>query len=381
MPSDVALPAITGLRVQRRPTRAVALWLFLICGMLLVMVSLGGATRLTGSGLSIMEWAPLMGALPPLSDAEWQRLFALYQKIPQYSLVNQGFGLDGFKHIFWLEWAHRLWGRLISLAFIAPLVWFALRGSIDRRLAKRLGLLFLLGGLQGAIGWFMVASGFAEDSTAVSPYRLVIHLAMALTLYAAILWTALSLWRDTSDRRTVVPAPGLRLLTGATCLSVAVTILAGGFVAGLHAGMTYNSFPLMDGSLVPAGYARLQPFLRNLTENIAAVQFDHRVMATLTAMLALATVVVGLRQRVAGHLRTALLALGVVVAGQYALGVTTLLWIVPVSLGTAHQAMAVLVLTAALTALHAQVGYRQVGQGRISRARGVQSGTNHLASL
>ena len=366
MPFDATPSATSRPGIQRPATRAVALWLFIVCGMLLVMVALGGATRLTGSGLSIMEWAPLMGALPPLSDAEWQRLYGLYQGIPQYLLVNDGFGLEGFKHIFWLEWAHRLWGRLIGLAFLAPLAWFALRGRIDRRLAKRLGLLFLLGGLQGGIGWFMVASGFAADSTAVSPYRLVIHLAMALTLYAAILWTALSLWHAPSES-PAIPAPGLRRLTVATCASVGLTILAGGFVAGLKAGLTYNSFPLMDGSLVPDGYARLHPFLRNLTENVAAVQFDHRVLATLTATLALATVVAGLRRGVTGRLRAALAALGVAVAGQYALGVTTLLWVVPVSLGTAHQAMAVLVLTAALVAMHAQVGCGQVGGGATER--------------
>jgi len=329
MPFDATPSATSRPGVQRPATRAVALWLFIVCGMLLVMVALGGATRLTGSGLSIMEWAPLMGALPPLSDAEWQRLYGLYQGIPQYSLVNDGFGLEGFKHIFWLEWAHRLWGRLIGLAFLAPLAWFALRGRIDRRLAKRLGLLFLLGGLQGGIGWFMVASGFAADSTAVSPYRLVIHLAMALTLYAAILWTALSLWHAPSES-PAIPAPGLRRLTVATCASVGLTILAGGFVAGLKAGLTYNSFPLM-------------------------------------ATLALATVVAGLRRGVTGRLRAALAALGLAVAGQYALGVTTLLWVVPVSLGTAHQAMAVLVLTAALVAAHAQVGSGQVGGGAAER--------------
>ncbi len=356
MPFDVISPAVSRPGIQRPATRGVALWLFVVCGMLLVMVALGGATRLTGSGLSIMEWAPLMGALPPLSDAEWQRLYGLYQRIPQYSLVNDGFGLEGFKHIFWLEWAHRLWGRLIGLAFLAPLAWFALRGRIDRRLAKRLGLLFLLGGLQGGIGWFMVASGFAADSTAVSPYRLVIHLAMALTLYAAIFWTALSLWHAPPEPPVAASGPGLRRLTVATCASVGLTILAGGFVAGLKAGLTYNSFPLMDGSLVPDGYARLRPFLRNLTENVAAVQFDHRVLATLTAALALATVAAGLRRGVTGRLRAALAVLGLAVAGQYALGVATLLWVVPVSLGTAHQAMAVLVLTAALAAAHAQAG-------------------------
>ena len=348
--SSIALPNAT----RGRRTRPVAVWLFAMCAMLLVMVSLGGATRLTGSGLSIMEWKPIMGALPPWSDAEWQRLYRLYQQIPQYALVNQGFGIAGFKHIFWLEWTHRLWGRLIGLAFLGPLVWFALRGAIGRRLAWRLGLLFLLGGLQGAIGWFMVASGFAADSTAVSPYRLVVHLVMALSLYAAIFWTALTLWQDgTAPAPAGLRVRGLQSLIAGTCCAVALTIVAGGFVAGLHAGLTYNSFPLMDGSLVPAGIAQLQPFVRNITENVATVQFYHRLLATVTALLASATLIVGLRGGVAGRLRTALLALGLAVLGQYALGVTTLLWVVPPALGTMHQAMAVLVLTAALAALHA----------------------------
>ncbi len=354
MPLDATSSLALPHALRQRQARAVATWLFGMCAMLLVMVSLGGATRLTGSGLSIMEWKPIMGALPPLSDAEWQRLYRLYQQIPQYALVNQGFGLAGFKHIFWLEWTHRLWGRLIGLAFLGPLIWFALRGAIGRRLARRLGLLFLLGGLQGAIGWFMVASGFAADSTTVSPYRLVIHLVMALALYAAIFWTALTLWQEGMDPQPASPPiRGLRALIAGTCCAVAATIVAGGFVAGLHAGLTYNSFPLMDGSLVPAGIAQLQPLVRNVTENVATVQFDHRLLATVTALLAAATLIVGLRGGAAGRLRTALLALGLAVLGQYALGVTTLLWVVPVALGTMHQAMAVLVLTAALAALHA----------------------------
>ena len=238
---------------------------------------------------------------------------------------------------------------------------FAVRGAIDGRLARRLGGLFLLGGLQGAIGWFMVASGFEADSTAVSPYRLVVHLAMALLLYSAILWTALGLWRQGDVRgnetghEPALAVPGLHALTAATVSFVAVTILAGGFVAGLHAGLTYNSFPFMDGRLVPDGYFMLHPLLRNLTENVAAVQFDHRLIATCTALLALATAAYGLRAGAEGIVRTRLLLLGGAVLAQYALGVTTLLWVVPVSLGTAHQAMAVLVLTAALAALHAQV--------------------------
>lgn len=375
------MPFDTMSQTSARPgvgpnNRAVALWLFGMCGMLLVMVALGGATRLTGSGLSIMEWAPLMGTLPPLSDAEWQRLFGLYRQIPQYELVNQGFGLEGFKRIFWLEWGHRFWGRLIGLAFLVPLIWFAVRGAIDRPLARRLGLLFLLGGLQGGIGWFMVASGFAAQSTAVSPYRLVVHLTMALLLYAAILWTALSLWRDSPGaiRSSTVASTGpqdrgLRGLTAATCVLLTLTIVAGGFVAGLRAGLTYNSFPLMDGKLVPEGYGQLQPLLLNLTENVSTVQFNHRMLATFTVLMASVVVAIGLRRGVTGRLRTSLLALGAAVATQYALGVATLLWVVPVGLGTAHQAMAVIVLTAALVALHVQANgqpARRAAAGRLA---------------
>ena len=350
MPFDASLAAATRRNASPSPRR-VAAWLFGMCAMLLVMIALGGATRLTGSGLSIMEWAPLMGAVPPLSGAEWRRLYGLYQQIPQYQLVNHGFGLEGFKHIFWLEWAHRLWGRLIGVAFFAPLVWFAVRGSIGVRLGRRLGLLFLLGGLQGAVGWFMVASGFAAGSTAVSAYRLVVHLVLALLLYAAILWTALSLWREGMPASVV---PGLRRLTGSVCIVVALTIVAGGFVAGLHAGLAYNTFPWMDGRLAPESYAQLRPFWLNLTENVAAVQFDHRLAATAAALLTTATVVLGLLRGASGGLRLALAALGAAVLAQYGLGVATLLWVVPPALGTAHQAMAAGVLTAALVALHLQ---------------------------
>jgi cytochrome c oxidase assembly protein subunit 15 len=332
---------------MRKNRRIVAIWLFTVAAMIMVMIVLGGATRLTGSGLSIMEWAPLMGTLPPTSDAEWHRLFALYRQIPQYSLVNEGFGLDGFKHIFWLEWTHRLWGRLIGVVFLVPLVGLALTGRIERRLMPRLALLFVLGGLQGAVGWFMVASGFLQDTTSVSAYRLVAHLVLALALYAAIIWTALSLLRPVS-RPVVVPL-GPRLLAAACATMVALTIVAGGFVAGLHAGLTYNTFPLMDGQLVPDGWDRLQPVLRNLTENVTAVQFDHRVLAT--AALILVALMAGLGPR-AGLPRSISIALAVAVAGQYALGVTTLLLVVPVPVATLHQAGAVILLTTVLVAWH-----------------------------
>ena len=331
----------------RQSRRLVAAWLFVMAGMIMVMIVLGGATRLTGSGLSIMEWAPIMGALPPWTDAEWQRLFALYKNIPQYALINEGMALGGFKQIFWLEWIHRLWGRLIGLAFLVPLVWLWATARIERRLLPRLAGLFVLGGLQGAVGWFMVASGFKPDTTAVSPYRLVVHLALALALYAAIVWTGLSTLSPIRERR-----PVSRLVLGLAfgcLLMVGLTIVAGGFTAGLHAGLTYNTFPLMDGRLVPVGYGSLHPLIRNLTENVAAVQFDHRLLATLTLIAVTAMVVVGWRRGLGWKLSA---CLGGAVACQYALGVTTLLLAVPVSVATLHQAGAVLLLTVMLIVAH-----------------------------
>jgi cytochrome c oxidase assembly protein subunit 15 len=338
-------------RGDRGNPRAVARWLLVVAAMIFVMVALGGATRLTGSGLSIMEWAPLSGTLPPLSEAEWQRLFDLYRTIPQYQLQNAGFGLEGFKRIFWLEWAHRVWGRLIGLAYLLPFLWFWARGAIPRGLLPRLGLLFLLGGMQGAIGWFMVASGFEADRTAVSPYRLVLHLSMAFLLFAAVLWTALDLLRPAEPQGE--GAGKVRRQLGVAFALAVATMLAGGFVAGLRAGFTFNTFPLMDGQLVPPGYLDLSPPWRNLTANIAAVQFNHRLLATLTALATLGAVVAALRRLPDGFARRAALAFGAAVLAQYALGVVTLLHVVPVSLGTLHQSVAVVVLATGLAALHA----------------------------
>jgi heme a synthase len=361
MPFDSHLPAPPPAAHRAAPpgggSRAVALWLLAVAAMIWVMVALGGATRLTGSGLSIMEWAPLAGALPPMSEAEWRRLYDLYRTIPQYALVNQGFGLEGFKGIFWLEWAHRLWGRLIGLAYALPLLWFWARGRIPEGHGPRLLGLLLLGGLQGAVGWFMVASGFEADRTAVSPYRLVVHLGLALALYAAVLWTALTLLRSAPpvpQGADAAARASLRRQVRAAVWLLAAAMLAGGFVAGLRAGFDYNTFPLMDGRLVPEGYRALSPAWRNLTENVAAVQFNHRILATLAGLAALGAAAAAWRRLPAGDpARGACLALGAATALQYALGVATLLLVVPAWLGTLHQACAVLVLTAALLALHA----------------------------
>ena len=340
-------------RSADRRGRIVAIWLFGVAAMIFGMVVLGGATRLTGSGLSIMEWAPLSGALPPFSHAEWERLFDLYKRIPQYQLENATFDLADFKHIFWLEWFHRFWGRLMGVAFLLPLVVFAARGMVGRRMLAPLALLFVLGGLQGAVGWFMVASGFEPNSVAVEPTRLVLHLVLALSLYVGVFWIALDLWREGAPPTRAENAPRwLRRLASLCVASVAVTIVAGGFVAGLHAGLTYNTFPLMDGRIVPEGYAQLTPFARNLIENVPTVQFDHRALATMTLLLVTATAVLGLREGVT-QTRPEFALLAVAVAGQYILGVATLLNVVPAPLAVAHQAGAVLLLTAAIVVRHA----------------------------
>lgn len=352
MPFDTLTANLTPSDRGSRPgQRAVAIWLLVVAAMIWVMVALGGATRLTGSGLSIMEWAPLMGTLPPLSQAEWQRLYDLYRAIPQYQLVNAGFGMEGFQRIFWLEWAHRFWGRVIGLAYLLPFLWFWARGAISRAMLPRFLLLFALGGMQGAIGWFMVASGFEEGRTAVSPYRLVIHLSMAFLLYGAILWTALGLMRPAAP--TLSPAAALvrRQVRVAFWLALA-TMLAGGFVAGIRAGFSYNTWPLMDGALVPAGYLDLSPWWANLTRNIAAVQFNHRLLASLALLSAIGAAVAAWRHLPAGPARRAVLLMAATVLLQYGLGIVTLLHVVPWSLGTLHQAVAVAVLTTGLLALH-----------------------------
>jgi cytochrome c oxidase assembly protein subunit 15 len=332
--------AATGLR-------AVAVWLLVCCGMIFVMVVIGGITRLTLSGLSITEWQPVTGILPPLSAAAWAAEFEKYQHIPQYRLLNSGMSLAEFKTIYLWEYVHRLWGRLIGVAFALPFLYFLARRRLPHRLLAPLGGILLLGFAQGVLGWYMVESGLA-DRVEVSQYRLVAHLALALAIYGVTLRIALGLLLDAP--RASPAAIWRRAAEGVIAL-VSLTIVAGGFVAGLDAGLVYNSFPLMDGQFVPAGYAQLQPFMRNWFENIAAVQFDHRLLAMTTAAAVLLLWVVGSRTlpRPARLILDGLLAAA---ALQFALGVSTLLLVVPIPLAAAHQAGAVLLLTAAIVLRH-----------------------------
>jgi cytochrome c oxidase assembly protein subunit 15 len=328
--------------------RPVAVWLFVCCALVFLMVVVGGVTRLTLSGLSITEWKPVVGVVPPLSDADWAAEFHKYKEIPEYQVVHFGMNLDEFKSIYWWEYAHRLLGRLIGIAFAAPFVWFLLRRRLPRRLVAPLCGILLLGFAQGALGWYMVESGLA-DRVEVSQYRLVAHLALALAIYAAILWVALGVVRGAARAD---PERGWRLAGDAVLLLVAVTISAGGFVAGTRAGFSYNTFPAMDGRLVPEGYAQLHPFILNWFENIAAVQFDHRLLAVATAVVIALVWLRGQRAGLPKPVRAALHGLTVVALLQVALGIATLLLVVPVPLAAAHQAGAVLLLTAAINFRH-----------------------------
>jgi cytochrome c oxidase assembly protein subunit 15 len=335
--------------------------------MIFAMVVIGGITRLTVSGLSITEWQPVTGIIPPLSAAAWAAEFEKYRLIPQYRLLNSGMSLADFQTIYWWEYVHRLWGRLIGVAYALPFLYFWLRGRLPRQLLVPLGGILLLGTAQGALGWYMVESGLA-DRVEVSQYRLVAHLVLALAIYAVTLWIALGLLEASASPHPNPPplaGEGVRRVSGgrlgagwrrgaeAITALVALTIIAGGFVAGLHAGLTYNTFPLMDGSVVPAGYSQLQPFLRNWFENVAAVQFDHRLLAMTTAAAVLLLWWAGRRAALPVPARATLHALLTVAAVQFALGVATLLLVVPIPLAAAHQGGAVLLLTAAIVFRHA----------------------------
>jgi len=331
--------------VAIRHRTAIATWLFVSAAAVFAMICIGGITRLTESGLSMVEWRPLIGILPPMNEDEWQRIFALYQQTPEYRLVNYAMDLTAFQTIFWWEYIHRVWGRLIGVIFAVPFLLFFLKGWLTPRLTVRLFGLLVLGGLQGLIGWWMVKSGLA-DRPDVSQYRLAVHLVMALLILAALFYLALSLLIPPSRRVRV-----RRSLFGHAWLAVAailVTIVSGAFVAGTGAGQIYNSFPLMGGRLVPAEYAHLAPFWLNWFENPAAIQFNHRVFASGTFVLVLA---LWWRCRQARINRAGLVAVTVLMAVaclQVALGIVTLLTVVPIPLAATHQAVAALLLLSAL---------------------------------
>lgn len=332
--------------------RPVALWLFTMAGLIALMVIVGGATRLTDSGLSITEWDLIMGTLPPLNQAQWEEAFALYRQIPEYERVNAGMSLQEFKFIFWWEWGHRNLGRFIGLAFLVPMIVFWTQGRIRGPLRWRLPALFLLICLQGAIGWYMVSSGLSERVD-VSQYRLALHLSTALVLFALVLLQGIALVREQGFARS--DDPWLARSAWLLLAVASVQIVLGAFVAGLRAGTSYNSWPLMDGAFVPEGYFGADPRLLDLFERIEAVQFNHRTVAYVVVAAAALFV---WRALLAGQKRLAH-AVGGAVGLQVILGIWAIVAAVPLWLGLAHQAGALLVLAAVVWSVYGVTDRRE----------------------
>lgn len=327
---------------------AVAAWLWCIASLIFLMVIVGGATRLTDSGLSITEWQPLLGAIPPLNESDWQAAFAKYKLIPEYQIQNRGMSLEEFQFIYWWEWAHRFLGRVIGLVFVVPLVYLVWTKRIARSLWPKLVLLFVVGGLQGALGWYMVSSGLSERVD-VSQYRLAAHLTLAVALFAAVVLTAL-----TVQRRFAFQWNSKSLLAVLFIGLLFLQVAAGGFVAGLDAGHASYTWPKMNEAWVPDGLQVLQPSWRNLFENALAVQFNHRLLAYLLLLLAVAQYV-WLQSSTAKWVLVAVIA-------QACLGIFTVLWQVPLTTALAHQGGALVVL--ALAVFHFVTVMRAPVQGQ-----------------
>jgi heme a synthase len=340
------LHSATSRQVASR--RQIAVWLFVICGLVASMVVVGGATRLTDSGLSITEWKPVTGAIPPLSVEAWEEEFEKYRQIPEYIRVNRGMSLDEFKSIYWWEWAHRFLGRLVGLAFFIPFVWFWATKRIERPLIPHLIVMFVMGGLQGAMGWYMVMSGLSERID-VSQYRLAAHLGLAFLVYVYMLWFAVPLWRR--EMPAQISFGGLRTAAAIIIAAVFLQVIAGAFVAGLNAGFVFNTWPLMDGALFPRHLYGLESFWANFFDDVRTVQFNHRMIAY--ALVALIVwhywTLRGTNEQLqkSGHMLVAALLV------QVCLGIMTLISVVRIDLALLHQLGAVMLLTAAL--LHFQL--------------------------
>lgn len=336
---------ITDTAQPNHHARLIGIWLLGICSMVFAMVVLGGFTRLTESGLSMTGWRPVTGWLPPLSVEQWQAHFDAYRNSPEYQKINAGMRLSEYKEIFWLEYLHRLWGRIIGIAFVVPFLFFLIKGWVSRPLGIRLGFLLVLGALQGVIGWWMVKSGLV-DRPDVSQYRLATHLLMAFLIIGFALWLALDLLKSV---QVATPA-SVRFLSTFVVGLVFVTVFSGALVAGLNAGMIYNTFPLMQGQIFPPEGFALSPWHANFFEDLATVQFQHRLLAICSVILAFALWVKA--RQLPQNIRTrANMLLGLVFL-QVSMGISTLILVVPIGLAAAHQAGAVLLLVAALWLRH-----------------------------
>ena len=333
--------------VVNNNNKQVATWLLVCCALVFAMVVLGGVTRLTGSGLSMADWRPVTGVLPPIGDSEWQQVFEIYKETPEFQKKNSHMDVNDFKGIFWLEYLHRLLGRTIGIAFLLPFLFFVWKGYIQKREFPKYTLMFVLGGMQGVLGWYMVKSGLV-DNPHVSQYRLTAHLIAAFLIYAYMFWVALSLLFPprSADRH---PWYGKTLALTAL---ITVTIISGGFVAGLKAGKIYNTFPKMGEYWIPPDFLALEPAWRNFFDNMATVQFDHRILAILTFALIVTYWAKLRKSELPARIRRGVNALLHTAVLQVALGISTLLLVVPIFLATSHQAIGMLLFTVALYLCH-----------------------------
>jgi len=333
--------------------KPIAIWLLICCALVFAMVVVGGVTRLTNSGLSIVEWQPIIGTMPPITQNDWDELLEKYRATPQYQKVNKGMSVDEFKSIFWWEYFHRLLGRLIGIVFFIPFLYFLVKKKIDRPLGIKLAGIFVLGGLQGFMGWYMVMSGLVNDPH-VSQYRLTAHLGLAFVIFAAMFWVAMGLLSPHSDQQKKMyeTLTGLRHFSFSLTLLIFIMVLSGGFVAGIRAGLSYNTFPLMNGHFIPPDIFVLEPWYRNFFDNMATVQFDHRLIAWMLAFLVplfwfkARKVELPATTRLACHLFLMMLVI------QISLGIATLLHVVPIPLAASHQGGALLLFAASLWVSH-----------------------------
>lgn len=323
--------------------RGVRVWLIIVAALVVCTLMVGGATRLTESGLSIVEWKPVTGTIPPLTEAEWSRQFEAYKTIPQYREMNRGMSLSEFKTIFWWEWGHRLLGRLIGAVFLLPFLWFLWRGFLSPGLKRRLWIIFVLGGVQGAVGWWMVSSGLTER-VSVSQYRLAIHFMLALFIFSAIVWL---LRRHIQGGVPSVAPLRVKVVGRILLVLVFLQLYFGALVAGLRAGRVFNTWPLIDGAFIPSA-ARLffeQPWWRNFFDNTLTVQFSHRMIAYTLVVVAVGHAIDAVRSRTSPAIVSGALWIVAAMVVQVAIGILTLLNQVPIDLGLAHQAVAIVILT------------------------------------
>jgi cytochrome c oxidase assembly protein subunit 15 len=336
------------LEQQDRYNQQISYWLFTCAAIILGMILLGGVTRLTGSGLSMVDWKPLMGVVPPLSEADWQQTFSNYKQFPEYQQINKGMSIDAFKSIFMFEYLHRVLGRLIGVFFLLPFLFFYFSKRIPSGLTPKLTVMFLLGGLQGLLGWYMVKSGLV-DNPRVSQYRLTSHLGAAVVIYSYILWVAFSLVNKKGGQQK---HSSLKPFSYGISALIFLMILSGGLVAGTRAGLAYPTFPLMGDSFIPIGLYAMSPAWLSMFEDITTIQFNHRILAYFLTVVVLGFLIKAFSLGITNRLRVGIILLATFLTLQVTLGISTLLLHVPVPLAASHQGVAICLLSAALFVSH-----------------------------